>query len=75
MDRLVLDPHGANDGEMRTATEIADDFLGEPGQDIVRVYGRIPGAEQTRRAQGGGLLNTSPYSSSSTNRPLLRVRF
>lgn len=60
MRRLVLDLRGNNGGVVEAAIEIGNEFLGEPGQEIVRLEGRIPSAKQTRHTQAGGLLEHEP---------------
>lgn len=60
MDRLVLDLRGNDGGVMKAAIDVADEFLGEPNQEIVRLEGRIPSTNQTRRTQAGGILTDAP---------------
>lgn len=60
MNRLVLDLRGNDGGTMEAAIEIANEFLGQPNQEIVRLEGRIPNTNDTRRTQSGGILESEP---------------
>ncbi len=60
MNRLVLDLRGNNGGVMEAAIKIADEFLGKPSEEIVRLEGRIPNTNKTRRTRAGGILEDEP---------------
>jgi carboxyl-terminal processing protease len=60
MHRLLLDLRGNQGGVMEAAIDVVDEFLGHPGQEIVRLEGRLPSTNQTRRTQAGGILKDEP---------------